>query len=115
LSRRDLIEILEARATQIFQYVERFRVDYARQLSIHEGLVLCGGASQMEGIVELAERVLGCQARLGFIRGVDQVPEDLATPEWTTAAGLAMYSARLQQRKVRSAGPRFLNLFSNRG
>ncbi|MBE0660556.1 MAG: cell division protein FtsA [Bryobacteraceae bacterium] len=114
LSRRDLIEILEARATQIFQYVERFRVDYSRGMSMHEGIVLCGGATQMEGIVEVAERVLGCQARLGFVRGVDQIPEELATPEWTTAAGLAMYSARLKQRKGRSAGPRFLNLFSNR-
>ncbi len=115
LSRRDLIEILEARATQLFQYVERFRVDFARQLSLHEGIVLCGGAARMEGVVEVAERVLGCQARLGFIRGVDQIPEELATPEWTTAAGLAMYSAKLRQRRGRTTGPRFLNLFSNRG
>jgi cell division protein FtsA len=115
LSRRDLIEILEARATQIFQYVERFRVDFARQISLHEGIVLCGGATQMEGIVEVAERMLGCQARLGFIRGVDQIPETLRTPEWTTAAGLAMYSAKLRQRRHRSAGPRILNLFSTHG
>ena len=115
LSRRDLIEILEARATQIFQYVERFRVDYARQLSLHEGLVLCGGATQMEGLVEVSELVLGCQSRLGFIRGVDQIPDEIATPEWTTVAGLAMYSAKLQQRKTRTPGPRLLNLFSPRG
>jgi len=115
LSRRDLIEILEARATQIFQYMERFRIDFARQISLHEGIVLCGGATQMEGIVEVAERMLGCQARLGFIRGVDQIPETLRTTEWTTAAGLAMYSAKLRQRRHRSTGPRILNLLSNRG
>lgn len=115
LSRRDLIEILEARATQIFQYVERFRVEFARQISLHEGIVLCGGATLMEGFVEVAERMLGCQARLGFIRGVDQIPDELRTPEWTTAAGLAMYSAKLRQRRRRSVGPRFLNIFSIRG
>jgi hypothetical protein len=59
--------------------------------------------------------MLGCQARLGFIRGVDQIPDALRTPEWTTAAGLAMYSAKLRQRRHRSTGPRILNLFSTHG
>jgi cell division protein FtsA len=114
ISRRDMNEILEARAVQLFQYLEKFRVECARELSLHEGVVLCGGGALLEGMVEVAERVMGCPARLGFARGIDQWPDELATPEWTTAAGLAMYSARLQGRRGRGGGPSFWGLFAGR-
>lgn len=111
INRRELIEILEARATQLFEMVEKCRVKLARDMALREGVVLCGGGAQMEGMVELAERVLGCPARLGFARGIADWPEDLQTPVWTTAAGLAMYAARLQARKEKSSGPSILSLF----
>lgn len=115
INRRELIEILEARSAQMFQLVERFRVQAARDVSLREGVVLCGGGAQLEGMVELAERVLGCPARLGFPRGIQQWPEELMTPAWTTAAGLAMYSARLQARRERTGlGPSFWSLFTGR-
>jgi cell division protein FtsA len=37
---------------------------------------------------------LGCQARNGLPVGIQDWPQELNTPAWTTAAGLAMYSAR---------------------
>ena len=114
ISRRDLIEILEARAMQLFQLVERFRLQYARDLPLREGVVLSGGAAQLDGMVEVAEKVLGCPARLGFPRGIADWPDELSVV-WTTAAGLAMYSARLQNRKDKpGAGPNFWSLFSSR-
>lgn len=98
ISRRELIETLEARAMQLFELVERFRIHGARDLALREGAVLVGGASQLEGMVEVAEKVLGCPARLGFARGIFELPGDLMSPVWTTAVGLAMYAARLQTR-----------------
>lgn len=99
ISRRDVIEILEARATQLFDIVEHCRRRYARDLALREGVVLCGGGAQLEGLVELAERVMNCPARLGLARGILDWPDELQSPLWTTAAGLAMYSARLQFRR----------------
>lgn len=112
INRRDLIEILEARASQMFDLVERGRVMYARNLQMHEGIVLCGGGSQLNGMVEMAEKTLGCPARLAFPRGIIDWPDGLLSSLWTTAAGLAMYSARLQTRKDKSGGPNFWNLFT---
>jgi len=40
--------------------------------------------------------VLGCQARNGLAAGIKDWPEEIDDPAWTTAAGLAMYSARLK-------------------
>jgi cell division ATPase FtsA len=68
----------------------------------------------MEGLVELAEKVLGCPARLGFPRGIMDAPDDLMSPVWTVAIGLSMYSARLQARREKGGGPSFWSLFTGR-
>jgi cell division protein FtsA len=96
-SRRDLNTILEARAFELFEYVEK---DLQR-IGMEEVLVsavLTGGGARLHGMCDVAERVLRCQARNGLPVGVLDWPEDLESPEWTTAAGLAMYSARLKLR-----------------
>ncbi len=49
--------------------------------------------------VRLAERILNCQARNGLAIGIDKWPQELDTPVWTTAAGLAMYSGRLRLKR----------------
>jgi hypothetical protein len=40
--------------------------------------------------------VLQCQARYGLAVGIQDWPEEMRDPEWTTTAGLAMYSAKLK-------------------
>jgi cell division protein FtsA len=105
ISRRALVETLEARADQLFEIVETCRRQHAR------GLVLCGGGALLEGMVQEAERILGCPARLGVARGILDWPDELCSPTWTTAAGLAMYSARLQFRRESAGGPGLLGLF----
>src|SRR5262249_36247413 len=63
--RGDLIEILEARAEELFHHVltEVQRADMAGKLM--EGIVLTGGGSQLNGICDMAERVMNCQAGNG--------------------------------------------------
>jgi cell division protein FtsA len=111
ISRRALVETLEARADQLFEIVETCRRQHARDLPLGEGLVLCGGGALLEGMVQEAERILGCPARLGVARGILDWPDELCSPTWTTAAGLAMYSARLQLKRESAAGPGLLGLF----
>jgi cell division protein FtsA len=96
--RSELNEILEARAEELFLYVrsELQRVGMERRLS--EGIVLTGGGALLNGMCDLAERVLNCQAANG-IATADDIggwPEELKSPLWTAAAGLAMYSAKLK-------------------
>ena len=94
--RGELIEILEARAAELWLYVqsELQRAGMDRQLS--EGVVLTGGGSLLSGICDMAERVLDCQAGNGLAKGIGDWPEELKSPLWTTAAGLSMYSAKLK-------------------
>jgi cell division protein FtsA len=95
---RSLNEILEARALQLFGMVESRRQKFAPDIGLREGVALTGAASRLEGMVDVAERTMSCPARLGFPRGIDLLPDDLMTPAWTVASGLAMYSGRLHAR-----------------
>lgn len=97
--RRQLNEILEARAEDIFEriYAEILRV--GMEQSLLEGAILTGGGSLLPGMCDLAERILNCQARNGLATGIENWPRELDNPVWTTAAGLAMYSGRLKMKR----------------
>jgi len=97
--RRDLNEILEARAEELFLYVRQEMQKSGMEQNLVEGVVLAGGGSMLNGMCDMAERVLNCQARNGLTIGIRDWPNELDTPEWTIAAGLSMYSARLKTRK----------------
>jgi len=101
VQRRFLNQILEARSRELFQFVraELARVNMDRGLL--GGVFLTGGGAKLPDLCDIAERVLQCQARYGLAVGIQDWPEELRDPEWTTAAGLAMYSAKLKQQAGR--------------
>jgi len=66
------------------------------QRAISSGVVLTGASALLPGICDVAERILECPARIGLAQGFGGWPDDLNEPEWTTAAGLSMYAARLR-------------------
>lgn len=89
-------QILESRAVELFEMVRAELARVGMQRAIASGLVIAGGGALLPGICDVAERVLDCPARIGLARGFPEWPEELNDPAWTTAAGLAMYSARLR-------------------
>jgi cell division protein FtsA len=94
--RSELNEILEARAEEIFQYVRTELQRVGMERNLLEGIVLTGGGAFLNGMCDMAERVLNCQAGNGLAKGFGDWPEVLNSPAWTTAAGLALYSAKLK-------------------
>lgn len=97
--RDELAFILESRALQLFRWVRRELRRIRRDRELLNGLVLCGGGARLPGLCETAEEVLGCEAYLGLPARLRNSPAELQDPAWTTAVGLAMYSARLKQRE----------------
>jgi len=98
-TRRQLIEILEARAEELFLYVRNELVKVGMEQSLLEGVVLTGGGALLPGMWDMAESVLGCQARSGLPLGIEDWPDQLKNPTWAVAAGLAMYSGKLKTQK----------------
>ncbi|MDQ1471448.1 MAG: cell division protein FtsA [Bryobacterales bacterium] len=94
--RRLINEILESRAVELFEMVRAELSRFGMQRALSNGLVICGAGALLSGICDVAEKVLDCPARMGLAQGILHWPEELNDPAWTTAAGLAMYSARLR-------------------
>jgi cell division protein FtsA len=53
-------------------------------------------------LLDVADNVLQCQARFGLPVGIRHWPEGMDRPEWSVAAGLAMYSAKLRSQEQRA-------------
>ncbi|MBZ5603221.1 MAG: cell division protein FtsA [Acidobacteriia bacterium] len=94
--RSELNEILEARAEELFLYVRAELQRVGMERNLLEGIVLTGGGAFLNGMCDMAERVLNCQAGNGLAKGFGDWPEELNSPAWATAAGLALYSAKLK-------------------
>ena len=95
LPRRLLNEIIEARASELFDYVKRELKRVGMERSLVGGVVLTGGGARLPGMCDVAETALRCQARNGLPVGIQDWPAELDHPSWAAAAGLAMYSAKL--------------------
>ena len=97
--REQLNEVLEARAEELFQKIYEEILRIGMEQSLLEGAVLTGGGAMLNGMCDVAERVLNCQARNGLPSGIEDWPKELDSPMWTTVAGLAMYSGRLKLKR----------------
>ncbi len=105
VSRSLLNGIIQPRLEEIFEMI-RARLEaagFANNPS--RRVVLTRGASQMQGVRELAARVLDRQVRIGRPLGFKGLAEAAAGPAFATCAGLLAYAASKQAgRTRRSAG-----------
>ncbi|MCG8418116.1 MAG: cell division protein FtsA [Proteobacteria bacterium] len=91
LSRQLLVQIVEPRIEEIFEHLRQEIVDSGYMDSLAAGLVLTGGTTNMEGIPELAETVLGLPARCGSPRDIGGLTDVVRSPEYATGVGLVRY------------------------
>ena len=93
VSRARLTEIIRPRVEEIFQLV-RARLAASPIPPAGRRLVLTGGGSQLEGVVELAEETFEMPARLGRARPLDASRGLDELSAATTAAGLLTWANR---------------------
>lgn len=93
---RMLAEILEPRATELLELVHEQLKHGGLDVRIPAGFVVTGGSSRLKGFTELTERLFGLPVRKGIPRGIAGLPEEFSHPEFSVAAGLALYGLRAQ-------------------
>jgi cell division protein FtsA len=101
--RRFINQILEARANELFHFVRSELARVGMENALIGGAFFTGGAAKLPDFCDVAERELQCQTRFGRPVGIEHWPEYMNDPEWSTAAGLAMYSAKLKVQEQRVA------------
>ena len=91
LSRKALAEIVEPRYVELFELVKAEIQRNGFDGKIPAGIVLTGGTSKMEGVVELAESILQTSVRIGVPENFKGMESVLKNPIYATSLGLLGY------------------------
>lgn len=115
-SRRALSDIIEPRAVE---WVALLREALERSSDGRlptAGLVLTGGAAQLDGLADLVAQEFGVPVRLGLPKGLAGAGGTLSNPACSTLVGLILHANRLRLARRRAGGlaHRLQNWFSGR-
>jgi len=96
LPRQILGEILEPRMEEMFMLVHREVFRAGMESLINSGVVLTGGTSLLDGVIDIAESVFNLPVRLGNPRGISGLVDVVNNPMYATGVGLVLYGAHNQ-------------------
>ncbi len=101
LSRQTLAEVIEPRVEELYSLIqaELRRSGFEELLS--SGIVLTGGSSLMQGMVELGEEIFHMPVRVGTPSYAGSLAEVVRSPRYSTAVGLLLSGlAQHQQQQI---------------
>ena len=100
LSRQALAEVVEPRYDELFTLVQAELRRSGFEDLIPAGIVLTGGTSKMEGVVELAEEIFHMPVRVGVPQSVMGLTDIVRNPIYSTGVGLLQYGAGRQDESL---------------
>jgi cell division protein FtsA len=100
LSRTTLSEVIEPRVEELYLLIQAELHRSGFQDLLSSGIVLTGGSSAMQGMVELGEEIFQLPVRLGIPKYIGGGLSDvIKTPRMATGVGLLLYSLEHFQTK----------------
>jgi len=97
MPRQVMAQILEPRVEELFEMIKNELQRSGYQELVAAGLVLTGGSSLLEGMVDLAEDVFDMPVRLGRPQGIGGLIDVVSSPMYATGVGLILYGQRYRQ------------------
>ncbi len=94
LARTTLAEVVEPRYEELLQLVQAELRRSGFEDLCAAGIVLTGGSSRIEGLVELAEEVFHMPVRLGLPQYVTGLSDVVRNPIYATGVGLLLFGNR---------------------
>lgn len=86
----EITMIIEARAEELLEYVDKELQKIKRSRKLPGGVVLTGGSAKLPGLDELTREKLQLPARIGKLRGVSGLVDTVEDPGFTTVVGLML-------------------------
>jgi len=99
LARQTLAEVVEPRYEELIILIQAELRRSGFEDLIASGVVMTGGSSKMEGVIELAEEVFHMPVRLGVPQNISGLADVVRNPIHATGVGLLLYG--FQQRHVK--------------
>lgn len=94
LNRQTLAEVVEPRYEELLTLIQAELRRSGYEDLVAGGVVLTGGSSKMEGLIELAEEVFHMPVRLGIPHGVTGLSDVVSNPIYATGVGLLQFGYR---------------------
>jgi len=94
LSRQALAEVVEPRYDELFTLVQAELQRSGFENLLAAGIVLTGGTSKMEGVVDLAEEIFHAPVRIGAPHNVNGLADIVRNPIYSTGVGLLLYGLK---------------------
>ncbi len=101
LSRQTLVEVVEPRYEELLTLIQAELSRSGFENLIAGGVVLTGGSSRMEGLIELAEEVFHMPVRLGVPQYVTGLVDVVRNPIYATGVGLLLFGNQNQTGRLR--------------
>jgi cell division protein FtsA len=98
LSRQTLAEVIEPRVEELYTLVQAELRRSGFEDLLSSGIVITGGSSVMQGMVELGEEVFHMPVRLGMPQYVGGLAEVVRNPRFATGVGLLLAGMEQHQR-----------------
>jgi cell division protein FtsA len=106
LSRQALAEVVEPRYDELFTLIQAELRRSGYESMVGAGIVLTGGASKIEGVIELAEEVFHMPVSQGTPRHVAGLKDIVRNPVYATGVGLLMYGKQREDERRDRGKPR---------
>jgi cell division protein FtsA len=94
LARQTLAEVVEPRYEELLTLVQAELRRSGFEDLIAAGIVLTGGSSKIEGLVDLAEEVFHMPVRLGVPQSVMGLVDVVRNPIYATGVGLLLFGSQ---------------------
>ena len=91
LARQTLAEVVEPRYEELLTLIQGELRRSGFEDMVAAGMVLTGGSSKMEGLVELAEEILHMPVRIGHPHSVSGLVDVVRNPVYATGVGLLQF------------------------
>lgn len=91
IPRRYLVEIIQPRSEELLSMVAREIEGSGFGDLMTSGVVFAGGATQLDGLVDLGEEILGLPVRRALPKGVSGLTDIISDPRHATGVGLLLY------------------------
>jgi cell division protein FtsA len=94
VSRKYVAEIIEARAEEICEKIDRELRRIDRSGMLPAGVIITGGGAKLAGMTDVAKRVLRLPATVGYPVGISSITDKSADAAFSTAVGLVLWGSQ---------------------
>lgn len=101
LSRKKLVEVIEARNVEILELVNKELKKIGRERLLPGGVIIIGGGAKMPGMEELIKKELHLPCQIGFPKNVEGIVDKIDDPSFAAAVGLLLWDLKEMRPKKR--------------